>query len=617
MRKKGQVEFIVILGIIVVVAIVIVLALQGPGTGPLPADSRTVKESVEGFIRAGTYNAIKDMGLQGGYVAPAANYVTFLGKPVAYWQKDGQIMTPDLSTNLVEALEQYIRENKDSLASSFDKPVTLGDPQVSASVLASKVELVVHLPTTVDGSPIPQPYTVSVPTKLGEINEFGRGFVSANNEKRFFETFTLASMVISPFNDGVQQTPTLVFLAECGEFVFKSWWDMQPDMTDVIERTIANTYMPGKGPRDVGETTSSPKYLLTPINGKNYGDIEVGFYLPDDFELTRQNFAFTPDPVNAFARPIPMTGICQSDPINVNYYVKYPVIVRVEDPLTNNAFQFAIDVAIQDNGPAAWAGLSGYEPTELSQLCSNPQCRIRVTIKDGAGDPVPYASATFLDCPVGRADENGVLDASVPCGIGKLNIYNRGHDVYDEIKSSDGLADASVTLTKAPIVNLHLYEVVIDDVSSIGEYWIKEGAIKPIDNNIRDSAVWLTVFEHASHQNHEFVFTESAGRLVGVPAGTQAFSAILYENLGSASMSVTGVMADNFALKEGMDGGDLYVYVPYYPDIDLTAGDVNVAQEAAKLTNILRKCGIGPISETEVAGDTTCTLSHSDALVIG
>jgi hypothetical protein len=615
MRKKGQVEFIVILGIIVVVAVVIVLAIQ-PYDGPLPTDSRTVKESVESFIRAGAYDTMKTMGQQGGYMTPPADTITFLGKSVAYWQKDGQIITPDLSTNLVEGLEQYISANKDALASSFDKPVTLGDPHVSVSMLANKVELVVSLPTTVDGSPIPQPYTVSVPTKMGDINEFGRGFVSANSEKRFFETFTLSSIVISPFNDGVQQTPTLIFLTECGEFVFKSWWDMQPDMTDVIERTLANTYMPGKGPRNVGETTSSPKYLLTPINGKNYGDMEVDFYLPDDFELTRQNFAFTPDPVNSFAKPIPMTGICQSDPINVNYYVKYPVVVRVEDPLTNNAFQFAIDVAIQDNEPATWAGLST-EFTDLSELCHNPQCSMKLAVKDGSGSPVPYASATFLDCPVGRADDAGILEAGVPCGIGKLNIYKRGYDVYDEIKSSDGLVDTSVTMTKTPIVNLHLYEVVIDDVSSISEYWIKKGAIMPIDNNLRDSAIWLTVFEYTSHQNHEFVFTESAGRLVGVPAGTQSFSAILYENLGSASMKVNGVMADNFMLTEGMDGRDLYVYVPYYPDIDLTAGNVEVAREAAKLTNILRKCGIGPISETEVSEDTTCTLSYSDAMVIG
>jgi hypothetical protein len=616
MRKKGQVEFLIILGIVVVVAVVVVLSLQMPGPGPTTFATGTIEDSILSFVRAGAYDTIKTMGLHGGYNEPTITSVTFLGQGVPYWQKDGIILAPDIAGNLADGLEAYINANKDALASSFDKPVTIGSPQVTVNVLASKVDLTVNMPTTVDGRAIQQPYVISLPSKIGDINEFASGFVAANNQNRFFEVFTLSSMVISPFDEGIQETPVLISLSECGDFLFKSWWDIQPGMTNVIKRTLANTYMPGKGPRNVGETTSSPKYLLTPINSKNYADLDVEFYLPDDFELTRMNFDFSPEPINTYARPIPMTGICQSDTLNVQYYVKYPVIVRVEDSLTGNAFQFAIDVAIKDNAPAEWSGLSAYQLSEQAELCQNTFCSMKLVIEDSAGQPIPYASATFFDCPAGRADENGMLEADIPCGIGKLSLYKRGYDVYEEIRSSDNLEDATETMTKTPVVNLHFYEVVIDDLSSISEYWVKDGAINPIDNHIRDSGLWMTVYEPATHQNHEFAFKESSGRLVGVPAGQQAFSAILYENFGQPSMSVGGVLAADFTLTEAMDGQDLYVYIPYYPNVDLSASDEDVAIEAAKLANVLRRCGIGPITTTKVADDTSCTVSYSDALTV-
>jgi|GEM_PF-1067066 len=615
-HRKGQVEFIIIIGILVVVAVVVVLALQGTGESPLPSDSRTIKSSIESFIRAGAYDTIKTIGLQGGYLTPPADTVTFLGNSVPYWQKGGQITTPDLSTNLADGIEQYIKTNKDAIASSFGKPVTLGEPQVSVTVMASNVDLAVYMPTTIDGTAVAQPYTISIPTKIGDIHEFGKGFVTENNDKRFFEIFTLSSIALSPLDEDIQQVPTLIFLTQCGEFVLKTWWDIQPGMTEAIEKTIANTYMPGKGPRNVGESSSSAKYMLTPIKGKNYADIEVGFFLPDDFELTRQNFAMTPEPINTYAKPIPMTGICQSDPINVEYFVEYPVLVRAEDPLTGLAFQFAVDVAIQDNQPALWASLSSYELTDLGKLCSNPQCSMKLLVTDSTGSPVPYASATFLNCPAGRADEAGVLEADVPCGIGTLNVYKSGFDIYDGIWSSDSLADAEVALTKTPVVNLHFYDVVIDDVSSISEYWINKGAIRPIDNNLRDGAVRMTVYEPASHELNEFLFMESVGRLAGVPAGKQAFTTILYENLDNPPPSVNGAMGTTFTITEDLDGKDLYVYLPYYPQMDLSGDDVSVSTETGKLSNILRKCGIGPITDTEVDEDTTCTLSYSDALVI-
>lgn len=616
---KGQTEFIIILGLIVVVAVVVVLVYQTGiiDDGPLPTDARTAKDSVENFIRAGAYDTIKMVGIQGGYMAPTASTVKFLGNDVPYWQQDDQLAIPNMETNIVNGIKQYITDNKAALENSMSaQSVTLGEPEVSATILPSKVDLVVYMPTTVGGTSIPQPYTISIPTKLGDIYDFSRNFVAANNEKRYFETYTMSSIVLSPFNDGVQQVPTIVFLTQCGEFVFKNWWDIQPEMKDVIEKTLANTYMPGKAPTGFRGSSSQPKYLLTPLNGKDYSDIDVTFYLPDDFEFTRSNFGFSPEPINEWAKPIPMTGICQSDPVYVNYYVRYPLVVRVEDPLTSNAFQFAVDVAIKDNEPAAMASVSGYDITEQTQLCQNPSCVMSLVVKDSSGAPVPHASVTFMNCPVGRTDASGMLDASLPCGIGVLNAYKQGFDVYDRMYSSDELASADITLTKTPVVNMHLYEVVLDNVSSINEYWIKTGAIRPIDNSLRDGAIDLTVYDPLTYESRSFLYNNNAGTLAGVPAGSHAFSAVLYQSLGTTAMPVNGLLATDFTIREDMDGKDLYMYIPYYPELD-TSGGVETTLSAALLTNIMKKCGIGPISETEVSEDITCTITHEEALTIG
>ena len=328
MERKGQVELIAIVGILVVVAVVVALVYQTGMLSPvsLGPDARVVKDSVESFIRAGAYDTIKNIGINGGYSDVQVNSVEFLGKDVPYWQYGGSITIPDLNANILEGIEKYISDNKAALQDSMsDKDVTLGNPQVSVNVLSSKVELTVYMPTQVGDTSIPQPYVISIPSKLGDIYEFAQGFVNTNNQQRYFEYFTLSSMAMSPFDNGVQRIPLVVFLTSCGDFVFKTWWDVQPDMMDTIEKTLANTFMPGKAPKNMMTKSTHPKYSIVPINGKTYSDIDVGFYLPDGFDVTRANFDMSPDTITAFAKPIPMAGVCYSEPIYVDYYLRYPV----------------------------------------------------------------------------------------------------------------------------------------------------------------------------------------------------------------------------------------------------------------------------------------------------
>jgi len=304
-----------------------------------------------------------------------------------------------------------------------------------------------------------------------------------------------------------------------------------------------------------------------------------------------------------------------SEPLYVNYFVRYPNIVRIEDPLTQNTFQFAIDVYIKDNEPGVWSdGAAGYASTDQTQLCNNPMCSMKIEVKDSSGNPIPYASATFMGCPVGRGEADGVIESSIPCGIGNLQVYRQGYDITEQMFSSDLLlADHSVTMLRTPVVNLHFYEVVIDTVEATSEYWIKQGAIRPIDNNLRDGTLHLTILEQGTSDSHQFMFDESVGSLIGVSAGSHIFSASLFNNFGTESVSVIGMMATQFTVREDMDGKDLHVYVPYYPELNSMTDNTELGVKVATLSQLFEKCGIGPISETMINDDFTCSLSFAEA----
>ena len=620
MKRSGQAELLLIVGIIVVVIVVAAVMLQTNTISPtLTPESRTVKDNVENFIRAGTYETLKELMWTGGLSSASGSTVEFLGKEVPYWQKDGVNSIPDIGLEVITGIEEYINTNKGALQDSMAvRSVVLGNPQVSATVLPNKIEILVNMPTTFEGGAVPQPYTIVIPTKLGDIYEFSSGFVAVNNQQRYFEHFTLSSMALSPYNDGSQTIPFLVFLTECGGFVFKTWWDMAPDMQDVIERTLANTYMPGKVPLNVGEVTVSPKYSLEPVNGKGYADIDVSFFLPDNFLLDRSNFQFSPEPITARAEPIPMTGACHSEPISPTYFVKYPVIVRIEDPLTQNAFHFAMDVAINENSPALWSAATlGIEQSFQSEICDAAYCDIDVQVKDTSDNPVAGAEVMFMGCPVGRTDESGSIQANVPCGIGDFDIYKRGFDVFEESRSSDDFAGLSVIMKKTPQINMIFHEVVIDETN--GAFWIyPDTAVSPsirtLDNNLRDSSASVSIFDVTKGKMSDFFFKSGVGKIQGVPEGDHPFSVVLYSS-NTVLPEVLGMLPTTISITEDLDGESLHVYVPYYPDI-ATMTNALAAGTATNLANVLALCGIGPISRTEVSLTEACVIEYVDAIVI-
>lgn len=610
--RKGQIEFAVIAGLVVLIAVVIFFTLQaGTITPPVSPDVRTVQNSMENFIRGAAHEILRNMSMYGGYLGPGFLSVTYMGEPVPFWHMNGQISVPDAESNLVQGVSNYLAGNRESFAASFGgKNVTVGAPQVTANILASQIDFTVNMPTTVNGVSVQQPYMVTIPTKFGEQYEFSSSFVNFVNTNRPFEYFLINAMIISEYDGLVQKVPVYIHLTQCGDFVFKTWWDIKPDMEYMINSVLAHTYMPGKVPLNVMHETSYPKWPIPSMNGKEYQGVNITFDLPDEFELVQENFQLSPNPITVFAQPIPLVGVCTSEPVYVNYYLSFPVIVRVNDPLTGNTLRFAIHVYVLDNEPGSWTNISGYEPNIQTQICQAQQCSAKITVENSGGDPVPYAAVNFMGCSLGRTSSGGVLETTAPCGIGPLQVYKEHHAAYDEMTTSDDTAGGiTVTLEKIPYVNIRLYEVNVFNNTAINKYQIPADSINPIDSfEARPEAAYLTFFKSPEGKSYERIFDSRGGLIRTIPPASYYVAGMLLDSETFASSY--GGFAAEFTLREDMDGHDLYIYLPYVFGFDSL--DTNTSlRTIVSMTNLLEECGIGPISETEV--DTDAVLPCSKA----
>lgn len=613
MERKGQIEFIVILGLLVVIAVVVFYSYQSGILGPvISPDVSLAEESVNGLVRAAAYETLNNMSLYGGYLNAdsfALGSITFNGREVPYWQKNGQVNHPDLHSNFREGVKSYIIKNKDAFGNAYTeeygKELVLGNPSVSANFFNDKIELLVNMPTTLDGAGVPQPYTLTIQTRFEEIKDFSNNYLTFAGSNRPLEYFTLGTVLFSPIKDGEHDVPLYIHLTECGEVLYKDWFDIKSGMEYAIKTTLAHTYMPGKYPQNVLHTTSHPKYSIPPLNGKEYEDVDVSFHLPDDFELDQNTLQFIPNPIYAQAELIPMTSICQSNPMFVKYFLMYPAIVRVKDPLTENIFQFATEVFVYNNTPGDW-GADGYQPSSF--VCENSGCNAEVTVKDSSGNPISGATITFMDCLLGRTDSSGSYSGAAPCGIGPLDVYRQGYGTYSDMYSIDELDDVSVTLYGTPGVNLHLYEVHVQNLSITNQYLINEGGVNYVNTKHTNQFVHMSFYSYVDNQLYQMFFEDKVGRITHIPSGNYYISGTLITD-----EVASGEFIYDYALTEDLDGKDLYIYVPY---IDGFGGDlddeVKYMEGVQDMTRLLEECGLGPIRDTPAEDFKGCVVGYNE-----
>ncbi len=606
---KGQVEFIVILGIIAVAVVAIYYALPAITTPAAPpavaAEQQAVKETVNNFIKTGTIETLKTLGSNGGWPEPQYNSVTYLGRYVPYWFSRGSLNTPNLQQNFVTVLTDYLRTHKDSLAESLaGKGVTFGDPSVSANILGNQIIVNVNMPTTVKEYPIAQPYSVTVQSKAGEVYEFANNFVRAVGTERYFEYFTLSSMMMSEIDEGVRRIPFMIILTDCGESVFKTWDDVQPAVKEAILDTLGGTYLPGKEPQNVARTTSTPKFVVPGVNGKTYSDIDVSFYLPDNFELGMDNFQMDPSPIMIMTEPLGFTGICASEPVVMKYYLSYPVVTEAKDPITGTSLKFAFDVLIKDNAPADY-GAVGYAPPEPT-ICAGSGCSANIKIVDSNGAAIPGARIFFGGCNY-KADSRGIYQGPIPCVISSISVTASGYGELAKTYSFSELYDATLALKSIPVVNLHFHEVSILNNSMHNQYAVYQNSIRPMNNDLRPSEKMMMSFTEIDRgKPYIFMFNERTGTIDNIPADTYYVVASLMKGDMTERYGASAAVA---TLDEGTN--NLHIYVPYmYEFTQYTEEQASFA--TAIVNKVFEKCGIPVVSSSSISLSESCFVDYGE-----
>jgi hypothetical protein len=599
--RKGQAEAVIVLAILVVVIVIVATQWQVL-VPPEPADVRIARESVEGFIKNGLSESINNITTYGGYSGPEdfpMGSVKLNGKEVPYWQYGGQIVIPDFEENLRISVQSYLSEHRDGFldaARSQGILEALGDPAVSSvSMVEGSVEVLVNMPTTAKEQAVPQPYRVSVPSRLKEMSEFSENFIQDSVQSNPIEVFTLATMVVSPVDEGNNEIPFFVFLTECGDFYMRTWQDLKPKMESAISRTLAGVYMPGKAPLGTMDTSATPKFSLIRYGGRTHSDLDVSFFTPDDFELDPSTFQFTPSPIIAYSEPIPFVGECQSDAFYVRYYLSYPAIASVRDPESRDNLRFASQVYIINNSAADLTDLPG--SSAQAEICSDMQCSADIMVKDLSDSPVQGASVSFMGCGLGRTDSLGRIQAQAPCGIGPLNVYANGFAESSNMTSSNHINGVELSLTRTPSVNLHFLEANVVNNPVSQSYTINDGELFVLNDDHTNEMVHMSFYNIADKVLYQRNFNKPVGRINRIPAGDYVISATLSDDFNEVGgISLPGY----YTLGEGLDGGDLYIYLPYSQEYSQISDEGSRATELARLTNLMVECGLGPISDIPI-----------------
>lgn len=585
--RTGQVEIIAIVAIIVVAIVVILYAaLPTSDTEPVSLEGKSVRNSLTSLIQAAAQESLRTTSTYGGYTDAQADGVAFLGDSVPYWQTGGVVSAPPAKQNFVQATEDFINENKDAYVADLGD-VEVGEANVVANFLGSKIDLTVNLPSTFNGQPLPGSYSLSIPTKFGDILSFADEFSREQAQKRFFEIFILGSMLLSPIENGEHTTPLFISLSECGDSVFLSYPEVSEAVEDRVKVTLGHTYLSGRVPLQVGDITSYPKYPLPEFTGDQ--DLDVTFHLPDDFDLTPSSMQFSPNPIIAIAEPVEMTSHCVSDPLYISYFLNFPMIVRAKDPITGNVFQFAHQVFIKDNAPGPWTDPAVYEQSIQSQVCETLDCSLSLSVTSLSGTPVDDASVSFMGCSLGRTDLSGTLTAPTPCGLGPIQVLKSGYAVTTEMYSSSDFS-SPITITAPKMLNaeVFVYQVTVDDSGSL--YTIKEITTIPDDRRL------LLTLNNLGKEGTNIVYG-AAGKLSNVPAG----------DVGATATLTNDVLQVNFGQVSSFqtipeDTPELHIYVPSNI-LFSSLSSLDASNKALDYADLFASCGIAPLSTTPVSID--------------
>jgi len=614
--RRGQVEFVAVAAIILIALIVIILALQNIAVRPPPLtgceqEAKTVKDSVNNLIRTGLKEQMKLIYNQGGVLdPPTGDYqsVEFGMFNVPYWQACDQVSVPDVGREIDTGVTSYLRANLESEEEFAKKKVSFdfSKMDVEVGIFKDNVRVRVDLPTTIEDCGVPQPYEVTIPTKLYDILDFGRNFANDNTEGRIFEGALLRCMLKFPTDpENSDWLRPFGVLTGCGERIFKKKSDLLSPMKKAITLSVTQTLWNEQPLRSIDKNCFSP---VNVVGGKTYPDLEVYFEYPTSWDLN-SHFFFLPNPVNVIStNMLSFVPVCVT-PYSVSYNVRYPVVVHVEDSLTNQMFNFAVLADINNTMPGVCSFELGEAETDYTELCINQaKCQAKVTVKDKNGNLIEGADVTYDICDVGRTNVNGIAEGPIPCGLAEIHVYKNGYRSYGDFLPASQVKDITVELTKVQEnLTIHFNGVSLKCENPIGtveldctNYEVIETP-QPITNLGE-----LTVFSTFSPQDKSIWVPEDMDIIFDNTVNGSPVDVIVQGGLYPNTFDVSAFVTRNFEIMMGyfdssFDLGEndrnVYVYMPVVTMVENEPINDSIAQdESEQLTTVLTNCNISPVS---------------------
>jgi len=567
-------------------------------------EQKSVMDSVANMIRDGAYSTLHKLNMYGGYLEPQGRTVLYAGKERNYWQdSERKIVYPDIQKNFVNGLLIYLNKNKGYLQDSLKgKGVIFGNVSVSANILDDKIMINVKMPTIVKNKTIESTYRVEMQSRIGEIFKISKKIISAsmNSGQRPFEKATILNMFYehSKSKSKLPFGPLNLF-GPCPQIYSKSWNEIKPVVENIVEKTVASACVSGYCKKT---EVAPPEVKLDKV----YSGVDINFALPDDFELNGQTLKSNPNPIYLKGTPIEYGGrqYCLGA-MKVTYDIRYPVVVIVTDSLTRDPFIFVMDIFVNANSPGDTPE-SNYNKENVlpSYICNNKECEINLKVLyKYSNDPVQNAKINFgTNCFLGFTDGNGVLKTKAPCGAGVVfvNNENTGQKITT---SKEATASKTIEIRKTYNIPIYLHEAIVkkeNDTYKIEKlYGVKksdytvEVLFVPIDNPTNTIPL-LTSKPIDSVNLKEGFYT-----IMVSPRSKDAVTAMF-----------SGGHA--YAVSKETEKTGYHIIIPYYEGLKSLSESEIAVMAGQTLPNLLKKCGIDPISTKEQYLLTECDVNESE-----
>ncbi|MCD6590875.1 MAG: hypothetical protein J7K72_02790 [Candidatus Aenigmarchaeota archaeon] len=597
---KAQLEFIFILALVLTAVVVIVLVSQQsmvekekPQVIGFSEEKKLIKNSIENAILTIAKKNLESIYSSGGY-ADGSEAVDYGLSKVMVWEKCGKIKMPNIAFRLSSMIKNDIKALFRSQMDFYGKKVeiNLNRLDISVNILKNVVKVDVDMPTEVDGSKIPMPYSVSIPSELYAILKLSENLLEQGKE-RVFEMNTLDSIYrSSPASD--YWLPTFGLLTGCDKILFidkaKALQSLKKTIIYTISHTVAG--------RNLTNQSSELFYKL------NLSDTEfsIAFVYPDEWKLY-ENFDMSPNP--AFYMPqnlITLTSTCISS-YNISYSFRYPLIAQIKDDVFREWFRFAVMVSIKNNRPDADCEVA--ETSSHQRLCSDESgCFSRIWVRDLNGLPVENADVIFDDCFLGKTNREGFVQGALPCMLGEFSVYKHGYKPYTQFLKSGDLEHFEITLKPSIKTKIHFYGVPVRGIDKktegMYEKYEVSGQPKMMDEFLKKYIVIILMmpqthlpFENLVLFNVRETGLSSEAEVEDLPQTLFKVVGVVFEN---ETMDVVGLLNTSFA-SSGTEK-ELNIYMPLVMD-NYPANEKPVKidlSEIKKLTDALTSCGITPIS---------------------